>query len=147
MAPRLLYCGLLNGEDDVRNAGSRARGIIKTGGLYCGPIRMVVMEHIEGDTVDKVSAPPKNAREKTEETIQKLHDAQLVFGNLRPSNVMLSWDKLFLIDFDWAGRLNEARYPMTLPRNVRWPREARELEMKPILMDHDWFMLDQLFPK
>ena len=75
MAPRLLYCGLLDGEDDVRDAESRARGSTTAGGLYACPVDMAVMEHIEGDTVDKVSALPNNVREKIEEAIQKLHDA------------------------------------------------------------------------
>jgi hypothetical protein len=43
MAPRLLYCGLLDGEDDVRNYGSRASGRIECA-LYVGPLRMVVMD-------------------------------------------------------------------------------------------------------
>ena len=45
MAPRLLYCGLMDGKSDVRNAGSCAQGSIKRGGLYVGLMRMVVMEH------------------------------------------------------------------------------------------------------
>ena len=147
MAPRLLYCGLLDGEGDVRNAGSRAQGSTKVGGLYVGPIRMVVMECIEGKTMDEASSSPKDAREQTEKTIQKLHDAGLVFGDLRGPNVMFSRGKVILIDFDWAGREGEVRYPRNLSSRVRWPGETEELEMQPILIDHDRFMLDQLFPK
>ena len=146
MAPRLLYCGLLDGRCDVRNAGSRTR-VNTTGGLYACPVDMVVMEYIEGNTVGEASVLPEDVREKTEEAIQKLHDAQLVFGDLRAVNVMISGDKVFLIDFDWAGKVNEARYPLNLSRSVKWPKEAEELEMEYILMDHDRFMLDQLFPK
>jgi len=146
MAPRLLYCGLLDGECDVRSAGSRTR-VNTTGGLYACPVDMVVMEYIEGNTVGEASVLQKDVREKTEKAIQKLHDAQLVFGDLRAVNVMISGDKVFLIDFDWAGKVNEARYPLNLSRSVRWPKEAKELEMEYILMDHDRFMLDQLFPK
>jgi len=146
MAPRLLYCGLLDGGCDVRNAGSRTR-VNTTGGLYTCPVDMVVMEYVEGHTVDKAPVLPKDVREKTEKAIQKLHDAQLVFGDLRAVNVMVSGDKVFLIDFDWAGKVNEARYPLNLSKSVKWPKEAQELEMEYILMDHDRFMLDQLFPK
>jgi hypothetical protein len=146
MAPRLLYCGLLDGKNDVRNTGNCAQGSIKRGGLYVGLMRMVVMEHINGKTADK-SARPKNAREKTEKAIKKLHDAQFVFGDLRGSNVMFSGDDVFLIDFDWAGKADEARYPRNLSSGVTWPGKAEELEMQPILKDHDLFMLDQLFPK
>ena len=147
MAPRLLYCGLLDGECDTRDAGRFTRVSTATGGLYACPVDMVVMEYIEGDTVDKASILPKDIREKAEKAIQKLHDGQYVFGDLRAVNVMVSGDKVFLIDFDWAGKVNEARYPLNLSRSVKWPKEAKELEMEYILMDHDRFMLDQLFPK
>ena len=147
MAPRLLYCGLLDGECDVRSAGGCTRVNTATSGLHACPVDMVVMEYVEGDTVDKAPVTPKDTREKAEKAIQKLHDAQLVFGDLRAVNVMVSGDKVFLIDFDWAGKVNEARYPLNLSRSVKWPKEAEKLEMEYILMDHDWFMLDQLFPK
>ena len=34
------------------------------------------------------------------EVIKKLHDTQIVLGDLRTPNVMLSEGKVFLIDFD-----------------------------------------------
>jgi len=147
MAPRLLYCGLLDGECDVRNAGSRTRVNTTTGGLHACPVDMVVMEYIEGDAVDEAPVLPKDIREKTKKAIQKLHDGQFVFGDLRGPNVIVSGDEIFLIDFDWAGKVNEARYPLNLSRSVKWPKEAKELEMEYILVDHDRFMLDQLFPE
>ena len=147
MAPRLLYCGLLDGRNDVRSARTRAGGETKAGGLYVGPTRMVVMEYIEGDTGVESAPRPNDAREKVEEAIRKLHAADFVFGDLRGPNIIFSEDRAFLIGFDWAGRVGKARYPRGLSRSVRWPGEVEELEMKPILMDHDRFMLDQLFPK
>ena len=147
LAPQLLYCGLLNGEDDVRDSGSRAVGITKDGGLYVGPTRMVVMEYIKGTTAVERASWPNDARKQVEEAVQKLHAAQLVFGDLRGPNVIFSEEgKAFLIDFDWAGRVNEAWYPRNLSTGVEWPVKAEELEMEPILMVHDWFMLNQLFP-
>jgi len=146
MAPRLLYCGLMDGRDDVRNAWSRAVGSIKGGGLYIGPTRMVVMEYIEGNSEVERASWPDDAREQVEEAVKKLHAAQLVFGDLRGPNIIFSKGKAFLIDFDWAGKVNEARYPRNLSRSLRWPAKAEELEMEPILMGHDRFMLDQLFP-
>jgi len=115
MAPRLLYCGRLDGKRDVRSAWWIP-------GLYVGPVSMVVTEHIEGNTTEKESAWPKDARQKIEKAIQKLHDAKLVFGDLRASSVMFSGDNVFFTDFGWAGRVDE---------------------VVDTLMDHDWFMLDQ----
>ena len=143
MAPQLLYCGLLDGMSDVRIDGSRTKGSTKIGGLYVGPMRMVVMECIERDTVEPFL--PDDARKKVEEVVKKLHEAKFVFGDLRAPNIIFPGDRPFLIDFDWGGKEGEARYPRNLSGSVRWPRDASELEMKPILMDHDRFMLGQLF--
>lgn len=140
-----LCCGLLDGKHDLRNAGSRPQGSTEAGGLYVGPMHMVVMEHVGGSTGQ--SGWSKGAREKVREAIQKLHDAALVFGDLRTPNVMFPGDKAFLINFEWAGNAGEARYPRNLSRSVKWPEKAEELEMKPIFMDHDWFMFNQLFPE
>ena len=143
MAPQLLYCGLLDGMNDVRTG--RAQGSTKIGGLYVGSMRMIVMEYIERDTMEPLW--PDDACKKVEEAIKKLHDAEFVFGDLRAPNIIFSGGNAFLIDFDWAGREGEARYPRNLSRGVNWPKEVEELEIKPILMDHDWFMFNQLFPK
>jgi len=147
MAPLLLYCGQLDGKKDVRGAEGRTEDDTNPGGLYDGPMRMVVMEYIEGNTADKESAWPEDAREKMEKAIQKLHDAQLVYEDLRAPNVMFPGDKVLLIDFDWAGKVGKAHYPRNLASWVKWPEEAENLEMKPILEEDDWFMLDQLFPR
>ena len=83
-----------------------------------------------------------------EEAIKMLHDAGLVFGDLRAPNIMFSGDDVFIIDFDWAGKVGEMRYPRHLS-SVMWPEEAGKLELTPILKSHDLltFMLDQLFPE
>ena len=147
MAPRLLYCGLLDGNSDVRHGeNSLARGGIKAGGLYVGPVRMVVMEYVEGSTLDKTPDPPEDTRTQIERAVRTLHDGQFVFGDLREPNIVISGTKAYLIDFDWAGKEKEARYPLHLSPNVNWPEEPRKLELKPILVKHDLFMLDQLFP-
>ena len=82
MAPRLLYCGLLDGETDVRNGDDHAWGSIRTGGLYVGPIRMVVMDYIEGSTLDKTQNPPEDTCSKIEKAIKTLHNSQFVFRDL-----------------------------------------------------------------
>ena len=144
MAPKLLYCGSLNGKNDVAADDSPPQHHTNTGGLYLGPMRMVVMEHIDGKTAK--SSPPEDAREQVEQVLKKLHDKDLVFGDLREPNVMFSGGKAFFIDFDWAGKVGEAHYPRNLSRGVVWPGKAGDLEMTPILKDHDLFMLNKLFP-
>lgn len=71
--PQVLYYGLLDGMPDARNAGSCAQGDTKCDGLSAGPMRMVVMEHIEKRVVEQ-PALPEDAQEKIERAVQKLHD-------------------------------------------------------------------------
>ena len=145
MAPRLLYCGHPDGKHDVRSDESRAQGSIKTGGLYVGPIQMVIMEYIKGTTLDARKNPPKDTHAEIQLAIGILHESGFVFGDLRAPNIMISEDKPYLIDFDWSGREGEVRYPLHLSKNVDWPEEPLQLELKLILKDHDLIMLDKLF--
>ncbi|KAJ7447366.1 hypothetical protein B0H11DRAFT_1636574, partial [Mycena galericulata] len=46
--------------------------------------------------------------------IDKLHAEKLVFGDLRPPNIIVHNSSVHLVDFDWAGRVGEARYPSTI---------------------------------
>ncbi|KAF9643344.1 hypothetical protein BDM02DRAFT_3104572 [Thelephora ganbajun] len=140
MAPRLLYCGSLDGENDVRHGKSCVQGEVKHG-LYVGPLRMAVMEYI------KPEERPGDAREKTREVIDELHGRGFVFGDLREPNVLFSGGKVYLIDFDWAGKIGEARYPRGLSSRVDWPGEAESLERELIEADHDFIMLSRLFPE
>ena len=77
MAPRLLYCGLLDGENDVRDGASCTKGTIDCG-LYLGPLRMVVMESIE--YTEGEDPLPEDAREQVKRAIDTLHKEGLVFG-------------------------------------------------------------------
>jgi len=142
MAPRLLYYGTLDGENDVRDGTSCAEGTIQYG-LYIGPLRMVVMDRIT--QVAKRNAWPKGAWEQVRNAIDALHEKNLVFGDLREPNVLFSGGKVFLIDFDWAGKEGEARYPRRLLSQGKWPAELRKLGGQLITYDHDFCMLDKLF--
>ena len=142
MAPRLLYCGLLDGKHDVRSPESGASGSIEVGGLYVGAIRMVVMEYIGGDTKEEL---PEDARSQVERAIQTLHGEDFVFGDLREPNIITSKSKVYLVDFDWAGKVNNVCYPRHLSKEVKWPGVVKELELRPIKKEHDWFMFSQLF--
>lgn len=136
MAPRLLYYGTLDGQTDLR-AGPYESTLEH--GLYIGPLRMVVMEHIESEDW------PDDAREQVKSAINLLHAEGLVFGDLRPPNVLFSQGKIFLIDFDWAGKFGEVRYPRGLSEKVTWAGKPEELERQLITFEHDITMLDHLF--
>lgn len=75
--------------------------------------------------------------------IDKLHGSDYVFGDLRPPNVVFSWGKAFLVDFDWAGKYGEAFYPTELEEGITEYCEGRELGI--IEKEHDLALLDHYF--
>ena len=139
MAPRLLYYGTLDGRNDLRASGNK--GTFEQG-LYIGPLRMVVMEHIR---CEGRSCWPDDAREQVKKAIDLLHKDKLVFGDLRPPNVLFSGGKVFLIDFDWAGKEEEVRYPHGLSTDIQWGDRVENLEGELIEYEHDSRMLELLF--
>nr|CAG8483592.1 5462_t:CDS:2 [Entrophospora candida] len=62
--------------------------------------------------------------------INILHENDIVFGDLRPNNVLYDHDsrRISLIDFDWAGRHNVDKYPpfMNHPDDINWPQGVEE---------------------
>lgn len=46
MAPRLRFCGSLDGRDDVRDTPTESTKEVF--GLHLGPLRMVAMDYVEG---------------------------------------------------------------------------------------------------
>lgn len=95
--------------------------------LYCakeatvGGLVVVVMEYVDGLTYaenrDKVSEEAITAL-KTK--LHNLHEKSLVFGDLRPPNVIISEGRLVLIDFDWSGKEGEVHYPLSLNESAGW---------------------------
>ncbi|KAG8213574.1 hypothetical protein J3R82DRAFT_10230 [Butyriboletus roseoflavus] len=57
---------------------------------------------------------------------EELHAAGYVFGDLRESNVIVTsglegTSTAQLIDFDWAGKEGEVKYPISIPSSANWP--------------------------
>jgi hypothetical protein len=105
---------------------------------------MIVVDYIEGHYMGPASPFTGDTVAQIEKVIQTLHDAQLVLGDLRNTSFIMSGFKVFLVNFDWAGKGNEARYPRNLSREVWWPGSPEELELRPILMEHDKLMLARM---
>jgi len=125
IAPQLLHCGLLDGKNNVRNTGIHVKGCAKLGGLYVVPIRISW-----NTSKERLRRSPPGYR-----------------MSVKRLSLLFSGDNVLPIDLDWARRVNEARYPRNVLRSVKWPRKTEELKMIPKPSGHDWFVLDQLFPK
>ena len=107
LAPQLLYFGKVGVHDDD---------------LTFGELRMVVMEYVDGKTLHGVKRVPPSAKEEVARALEILHDNDYAFGDLRRQNVMITRnEEVKLIDFDWAGKENETRYPLLASRAITGP--------------------------
>jgi RIO-like serine/threonine protein kinase len=76
--------------------------------------------------------------------IEILHLSELVFGDLRSPNVMITKaNEVKLIDFNRAGEEGQARYPSLISSDIKWAAGVKALGV--IKKDHDMEMLDRLF--
>ena len=90
-------------------------------------------------------------RQKVEKTLQVLHDAGFVHGDVRSTNILIDLESLdsddveiHFVDFDWAGRIGEAKYPNDINRiTVKRPEGAEGGKL--ITVEHDKTMVSYLF--
>lgn len=79
---------------------------------------MAVMDLL-GDDYQLLSERRDRAQfcEEIQTKVSDLHQAGFVHGDIRPTNVMVKKSGppgVMLLDFDWAGVIGEARYPMNV---------------------------------
>ena len=114
----------------------------------CSPLPggwlMVVMEAVEG-----IAFCPRQegASVRLSALVNHMHENRLVHGDIREGNVLLRGDgsdgRVCVLDFDWAGRVGEARYPTFMNHaDVNWPAGASDGEL--ILPEHDMQMMHML---
>lgn len=150
----------------VDRYGERAHRILADEGLapklfFCGSpcfseeqptyrsLSMVVMEYIDGETLAQVkkemnAQTTENVRLELRRALDLLHDRGLVFGDLRPPNVMITKaQRVKLIDFNWAGEKGQAKYPYLMSPGINWPEGVTPLAV--METDHDLDMLSKLF--
>ncbi|KAH9159154.1 hypothetical protein EDB89DRAFT_1866142, partial [Lactarius sanguifluus] len=137
-APRLVYCSM----DDPNPP--------ELGGLT-----MVVMEYVNGKTAHQRYGNDQLLQlifDQVEEGLEILHTNNIVFGDLRPLNIMITEDEhVLLINFDWCGTHEEQTYPVSLndardmTNRINWhPEVERGGIMK---KEHDTFMLRGMKPR
>jgi RIO-like serine/threonine protein kinase len=92
---------------------------------------MIVMDRVDGNHSPLKESDLNDAMHGLiTDAVTSLHQAGFVHGDLRPSNVVRSNDSggILLLDFDWAGKIGEVRYPMNVNRELDlWrPEEATD---------------------
>lgn len=111
-----------------------------------GGLWMVVMDQVEGKRVAEMlltEERPIEIYNQAKEAVELLHQKDLVFGDLRPTNMLYRDEskQLQLVDFDMAGKHEIARYPATLNRSDLWPRSM--MRGGPLSKQHDeeWLVI------
>ena len=113
MAPKLLYFAKVGVCDDDPSYDH---------------LRMVVMDYVEGATVDRAPSVPSTFRKQVEAILTLLHAHGFVFGDLRGPNLMVREDtrKVVLIDCDWIGKDGESQYPIVMSQSIKWPEGVKD---------------------
>ena len=70
----------------------------------------------------KLDQLPPAFLEDVQRILSHLHDNDLVFGDVRSANIMITRNhKVKFVDFDWAGKAGVSRYPLLLSQQIQWP--------------------------
>ncbi|PBK61258.1 hypothetical protein ARMSODRAFT_997450 [Armillaria solidipes] len=119
--------------------------------LYAGgcsvSLQMIVMEYIQGQTLVEAYPDgllPIGVKKAIKKGLNALHNEDFVYGDLRRQNIMVTGEenRVRFIDFDWAGKVGEVRYPFHLASCICEISGALEYDL--ILKEHDTKMLDAL---
>ncbi|KAI0086843.1 hypothetical protein BDY19DRAFT_995585 [Irpex rosettiformis] len=123
LAPKLWFC----------------ERVPEVGGLY-----VVVMEYVKVDPTHALANDLNPAAIKSlRNTVHLLHNANLVHGDVRDPNVLVTQDGAMLIDFDWCGEEGRARYPYDISLDgISWHKGV--VPGGEIKKEHDMFMLSNL---
>ncbi|KAF9232355.1 hypothetical protein BU15DRAFT_90679 [Melanogaster broomeanus] len=163
---RLIFFGTLQEDPSVQICIKFTRRYSKEAHLHCAKLGfapklrgfevlpggwyMVVMDKLVG--YDLLADLPDSDRlsglvfETIREQLKTLHACQLVHGDVRDTNVLVKKDdraKFMIIDFDWAGKIGDVRYPPYVNYMDVWrPEGARDGKL--VEVAHDDEMLDAI---
>jgi serine/threonine protein kinase len=117
-------------------------------GFECldGGWNMVVMDVVSNDLSDFESQTLALLSQMTDKLV-RLHQAGYVHGDVRDVNTMVKEDGsgFMLLDFDGAGKIGEAKYPMNVYAGPDLWRPEVAYDGELIKAEHDLQMLNSLF--
>ena len=114
---------------------------------------MVVMEEIE-DAVELTTFIQQCKKEektlvveKCKNALRELHYKGFCHGDFRPNNILVRKTgdniRIWVIDFDWAGKIGQATYPLFMNHiDIEWHPDASD--GKPLHSEHDLYWLNKL---
>ena len=109
-----------------------------------GGWKMVVMEYLSGWVMlgKKPHQERLKYREKLKEALRVIHDRDLVHGDVRCPNILVSEDDIKFIDFDHCGTEGVMRYPQEWD-HTQCREDAKEGDL--MRRFHDDWMLERIF--
>ena len=109
-----------------------------------GGWKMVVMEYLSGWVMlgDLTQPQRLKYKAKLKEALGVIHDRNLVHGDIRCPNILISEDDIKFIDFDHCGMEGVMRYPREWD-HTHCPEDAKEGDF--LLRFHDVWMLECIF--
>ncbi|CAG8562894.1 11319_t:CDS:2 [Paraglomus brasilianum] len=79
--------------------------------------------------------------------VKSFHDSGYVHGDLCDENIMIKCEKgkidIKFVDFDWAGREGEAKYPESLNPTINWHPDVGWHKL--IKREHDHHLVDNIY--
>ena len=116
----------------------------------CSDFTMVVMGY--GDGMQAVSPQgfyqaPSGSLDMATRALRILHHNGLVFGDLRPQNILISknWSLTQLVGFELCGKVGEGEYPADIEHmGIEWPLAEGVVPGGRLQVEHDNEMLRKL---
>jgi hypothetical protein len=129
----------------------QATPMLRCSQLLPGGWWMIVLDPLPVGYVayDDIKRPAAAAKAKVKKTVKLFHQKGFVHGDLRPANIFLKchgsgdWD-CQIIDFDWAGEVGVATYPINVGSSRCIWRPRSYLDGHTITPEDDMAMVEHL---
>lgn len=112
-----------------------------------GRFAVVVMEELKtglniGKYLKQFPSKKEVLKAQAEIILQTLRECNFVHGDLRDPNIMVHNGRMKVLDFDWAGKAQQARYPYYLNHDqIKWPNGASDGNLIEHKHDEHWIKM------